>query len=156
MTYSVFGQRFGSGELSSAAMFQPFKPVNDLVLRAMRTKIIVFNDPVFTDLNMKIYSDNGGSPGELIHTSTTSRTKAQLHTQDNGVKETFFQFNDVPLKGGDTYHIVINGNGYSPTSNAYLAWMKAFPDPVNSTGLTINQGELGIFPFFLAAITNRL
>ncbi len=156
MTYSVFGQRWAAGELLNTSVFQPFKPVNDLVIRAFRTKIIVFNDPVFTDLNMKIYSDDLGTPKELLHTSTNVRTKAQLHVDDNAVKETFFQFNDIVLKGGDTYHAVINGTGYSPTGTSYLAWMKSFPDPVNATGLTINQGELGVFPSFMALIADRV
>jgi hypothetical protein len=114
----------------------------DTILKAVRTWIVVFNDPTFTDLNCKIYSDEirsiggtktGHTPVKLLHTSTDSRTKAEIHTLDHGVKEVYFTFNEVPLQANTWYNLVINGTGYSPTSGSYLAWRHAYPDPVLAT-----------------------
>lgn len=153
--WDVWARTYESGELANTTLFQPFRMNTDTILKAVRTWFVVFNNPTFTDLNAKIYSDEirtisgtktGHTPVTLLHTSTDSRTKAELHTSDYGVKETYFTFNEVPLQGDTWYNLVINGTGYSPTASSYLAWKHAYPDPV-LTGYTAAVETINSSPF---------
>lgn len=140
MGWKVWGDDWAAGELANTALFQPVQFGADVILRAVRTWIILIGDPVFTDLEMKIYSnevvDTLDTPRKLLHSSTDRRTKSEIHTLPHGVREIYFSFADVPLKGDDTYNVVINGAGYTPAVDSYLCWRKAFPDPVYATGYT--------------------
>lgn len=128
---TVWANPFTSSEMTNTDKFIKFKTNKNLVVKGVRTAFVVYNDPVFTSLNAKIYSEDAG-PGELLYTSIDSRTKAEIHTLANGVKETYFTFNDIPLQSDTEYNLVINGSGYAPTDNSYLAWKAAFPDPIYS------------------------
>lgn len=150
MAWTVWGKNFDTGELSNTNLFCTFRMNSDTILKAVRTWFIVYNDPVFTNLNCKIYSDEvrSGShtPVKLLHTSTDVRTKAELHTLPYGVKETYFTFDEIPLQGDTWYNLVINGTGYTPTSTSYLAWMHSYPDPV-LTGYTPALETINLSPF---------
>ena len=154
MAWTVWAQPFGSGELSDTTYYQAFRPNSDFILKAMRTWFVVYNDPVFTDLNAKIYGTNTQDesvwpPTKLIATSD-SRTKAQIHTQDYGVRETWFEWSPtVDLEANTWYAIVINGTGYTPTSSSYLAWKHSYPDPVLSTNYTANLITVNKSPYQL-------
>lgn len=152
MALTVWGQVFETADLTNAAMFQPFKTNKNMLLSGVRSQFVVVNDPTFTDLNMKIYSYDGTSAGNLIATSTNSIAKASLHTAINGVKETFFQFANIPLNGNTTYAAVINGTGYVFGAASFLAWKKDFPNPAYRTGLVIDNLRIGVDPFHIAII----
>jgi len=134
MAWSVYGNEFLAGELANTNMFCTVEPNKDLILRAMRTWLIFYNDPTFTNLTAKLYSNDTSSGinacGELIANSTTTLTKAQILTLDNGVKEIYFEFDDVPLDSETKYNFVINGTGYSYSAGSHIAWRKGWPKPV--------------------------
>lgn len=134
MGWTVWADDFTVGDMSGVSKFQPVTFGKDLILRAVRTWIVVYDDPAFTSLNMKIYSNEGSyTPKKLLATSTNVITKAELHTLPNAVKEIWFEFDYPVFNGNDVYNVVINGTGYAPTGDKHLAWMKGFPDPVYST-----------------------
>lgn len=155
MGWRVWGSGWDSTEeLEDGALYQPVLFNRDTVLRAARTWIIVVGDPVFESLSMKIHSnrviDDFDTPGKILHSSIDVRTKSEIHTLANGVKEIFFTFADIPLKGSEVYNFVINGEGYMPAPSSHLAWMKGFPDPVYATGYspaieTINRAPFQIY-----------
>lgn len=150
MTWKVYGRSWDPGELSDTSVYQTFTPGSNIILKAIRTWVICYNDPTFTSLTMKLYSRG---PGVLIASSTTTFTKAQiLETYGNGVKGLYFNFSHVPLVDSDSYDIVMSAVGYSPTSSAYLAWMQAYPDPVYQTGLTINRDMINRMPYFIESV----
>jgi len=139
MSRTVWGDIFDSGELANTSMFCTVTPDSSLsnesfILRAIRTWVVVYNDPTFTNLTAKLYNNDENastdSPGSLIASSTTVLTKSQIHTLDNAYKSLYFEFDDITLVGNSKYHIVLNGDGYVPSSSSYLAWMKAWPKPV--------------------------
>lgn len=151
MAWTVWAADWQAGELSDTTLYQPFRMNADTIVLAVRTWFVVYNDPTFTSLNAKIYSDELRSgvhtPVKLLHTSD-SRTKAQLHSQEYGVRETWFEFDpSVPLQGDTWYNLVINGVGYAPTSNSYLAWRHAYPDPVLATDYVANPLNINAAPF---------
>lgn len=151
MGWRVWGDDFTSSDFTSTNKFQTFKTNKDVVLKGFRTWVIVINDPIFTNMNAKIYSNEvrsgDNTPVKLLTTSTDSRSKAEVHTLEHGVKEIYFTFNDFPLQKDTLYNLVINGSGYSPTDSSYLAWMKAFPDAVYPNDFTVAWEKLYQSPY---------
>jgi len=154
--WTVWGDDWESGELASTAKYQPIRFNGNYIVRSIRTWIIVINDPVFTNMNMKIYSNEvvsgDDTPKKLLHTSTDVRTKAEIHTLPHAVKEIYFTFDDIPVQEGTFYNVVINGFGYVPTVSSYLAWMKGFPDPVYSNNYTPALETITKAPYQMYAI----
>lgn len=151
--WRVWGESFSdASDLTSTRVFQPVRFNKNVILKGVRTWVVVYNNPTFTNLNMKIYSNDAQqssyTPKEVVSTSNDVRTKSEIHTLSNAVKEIYFTFDDIPLNGEDFYNFVINGTGYSPTSSSYLAWMKGFPDPVYDEGLpAFTMVSIGGAPF---------
>lgn len=156
MSYRVWGDVFTSGDLTGTTRSQIIEPQADLWLAYVRCQLVVYNDPTFTDLTCKIYSDEAGSPSTLLYSSTTTLTKAELITEDNGARECGFAFNGEPMTAGVKYHVVINGTGYSPTSTKFLAWAKAYPEPVNDvTGESLEIVKVGVWPYACYLVGSR-
>lgn len=155
MVWTVYGSIYENGsDLTDTTLFQPVKFPENTIVKGVRTWIILASDPTFTDLNMKVYSNREDSgdpaPGVLLHTSTDTRLKSEiLTTEDNGVREIYFTFNDINLKANDTYHFVINGTGYSPTSSSFIAWRIAWPDPVYTANYTPTANNISIAPYMI-------
>lgn len=158
MTFSVWANEWASGELSNTNLYQPVIFNQNTILRAIRTWVIVYNDPSFTNLNCKIYSNDvqTSAPKLLLYTSTNTVLKADLYTDDYAVREIYFEFADINLNGEDTYHFVINGTGYSYSSSSYLAWKKAWPDPVYATNYVVANINAYRAPYALYCIGAEL
>ena len=151
MGWRVWGDDFTSSDFTGKAKFQSFRSNKNVILKNVRTWFIFINDPIFTDISLKIYSNevrNGdNTPVELIATSI-AKPKSELITLENGVKETGFEFSDsIPIQKDTFYNVVINGTGYNPTDTSYICWMKAFPDPVYTTDFTPAFETLGKAPY---------
>ena len=153
MGQTVWAHNWEAGELSNTTMFQRFRMNENAVIKGVRTWFVVFNDPTFTNLNCKIYSDDNSSPGVLLHTSSGSRTKEELHTQDYAIRETYFNFGEHALHENTWYNFVINGTGYSPTASSYLAWVHSYPKPMlpgyTAAVETINSAPFAIYPIWV-------
>lgn len=158
MVWTVYGDQYeNASDLTDQSKFQPvIMPSNSIVI-GCRTWVILVDDPTLTSLSMEIYSnrpDGSGDPqpGVLLHTSTNVQTKANILTDNSGNKEIFFNFNQVNLKGGDTYNFVLTGAGYSPTASSFIAWRIAWPDPVYTTNYTPTVENLGRAPKFISTV----
>lgn len=155
MAWTVWGQNYQSGELSDTSYSQAFRMNSNTIVRAIRTWFVIYNNPIFNSLNAKIYAtdeqiEDGSYPPTKLLATSNSRTKSELITDDYGIKETYFDFtNDVELEGTTWYAIVINADGYSPTSNSHIAWKHSYPDPVlpgyTAALETINQSPFEIY-----------
>lgn len=160
MAWKVWADPFETSDLTTTNRFQPVTFGTDLILRAVRTWVIVYNDPAFTYLNMKIYSNEvvGGNntPKKLLATSSNTQLKANVHTLANGVKEIWFEFDYPVFNGSDIFNFVINGTGYTYADASHLAWMKAFPNPVYSGGYTPAIETLPYAPYELYFIGAQL
>lgn len=155
MGWTVWGDPWlTTAQMTDTTLFQTVQMNSDVILRAVRTWIIYVANPTYTSLSMKIYSNEvvsgNNTPRKLLHTSTDVRTPAEIKGATdlaNGVREIYFNFDDVNLRGADKYNFVINASGYTPSGNSHLAWMKGFPDPVNATGYTPALQKIGIAPY---------
>jgi len=157
MGWRVWGEQLTTADFSGTPrVYQAVKFNSDIILRACRTWIIFYNDPAITSVQMRIYSNNGGVPGKLIHTSTNTLTKAECITLQNGVKEVYFDFNFPVFKAEDTYHFVLWGNGYTGDSTSHVAWMRGFPDPVHTAGISAGYQYLLRYPFQIYFIGSEL
>ena len=162
MGWTVYGREYESTELnaSSVAIFQPIKPTYNIILRAVRVWLININNATFTSLHCRIYSDEIISslhnPKVLLYTSD-SRTKAEIFTENYGIRETYFQFADIPLHGGIFYNFVLGASGYAPILNtSFLCWKRGWPDPAYRTGFTPSAINLLQSPHDITLFAARL
>lgn len=155
--WRVFGETLLTADFSgSPVYYQPFTLNQNTVLKAIRTWVVVYNSPSFTSLGLRIYSSVSSAPAQLIATSDTTWTLAQITSEANAVREIYFEFNNaLSLNGEDQYHVVLWGNGYTGTDSSHVAWVRAFPDPVNS-GYTPAIETINRAPFKVAFIGDDL
>lgn len=156
MAFRVWGCPYETSDAVDNNVFQPIKMNSNIILKAFRVWVIFYDNPSFTNLRMKIYSDRttplAHNPGKLIATSTNSFTKNEISTYANAVREIYFEFPDINLQGETWYNLVLNMDDYAPVGDEHMAWRNAFPDPVYATNLVIASSELNAFPFTVYAI----
>ena len=151
MAWKVWGDQLDTADLTSTNKSQAVTFGEDTILLAVRTWVIVYNDPPFTSLNLKIYSNEvisgANTPKKLLATSNNVQLKADVHTLSNGAKEIWFDFNFPVYNGADIYNLVLNGVGYAGSDASHLSWMKAFPNPVYPSGYTPAMETLPLAPY---------
>lgn len=152
MAQDWYGRSLIGAELTGTTTYQPFIPNSNILMNAIKVLVMIYNNPSFTGLTAKIYSDRGGVPLKLLHTSTNSWTKAQITAQDNGLREIYFEFSNIPLQAETRYHVVFQATGYTGTDDSHVAMMTYFPDIVYQEGLTINQVYLSTMPIHLVIL----
>lgn len=156
MSWQVKADWYSTSELNGISLHgQRVRFNRDIVLRGIRTWFVLYNDPVFTDLSLRIYSDRSGSPGKLITTSSAV-TKAELISLANGCKEAFWELDLPTFKGTDWFHIVPVASGYTGTSTSHIAWRKGWPDAVYTTGLTPTYTNWPTQPYMIYFIGDDL
>jgi hypothetical protein len=150
MAWTVYADSYATSELTDTSKYQPVIFNKHLVLKAVRTWLVNYNNATFTNVSMKIYSDNSNAPKKLLYTSSNSPTKAEIFTDTNGVREFYFDFSTLPTLEADTrYHFVINASGYTGSESSHLAWLKAWPDPYYRTNLSVTFELLHTAPYAL-------
>jgi hypothetical protein len=140
---------------TSKAEAMRIRPNSDIVLRAMRTWFCAYNDPVFTELRLRLYEDQGGNAGKLIATSTNAFTPAEIIVDPTNVaalKGVYFEFPDIALKGTNWYHVLPYATGYTGNDASHLAWVKGWPDNEYRTGLSLTYESSMTNPYRLAVI----
>lgn len=156
MSWMVRGAWFTTSELDGTSLVgQRIRFNKDIVVRGIRPQMIFYNDPTFTSLYFRIYSDRAGVPGKLLYTSS-SKTKAEIITLENGVKEPFFSFDLPTFKGTDWFHIVPIAVGYTGSDTSHIGWRKAWPDPIYRTGLTTTYTSWASDPYMIHIIGAEL
>lgn len=149
-----FFVKFDTDDLTSGfARYQKIIPPANEVFTGFQTWFFVWNDPTFTDIYFHIYSLDGTTPRKLLYTSTNTILKADLHTLEYADKGFGMLFNNVALKGGESYALVPRATGYTATSSAYLGWQLGYPDPAYTTNVpTSSVANLGRSPFKITGI----
>jgi hypothetical protein len=152
----MYGDNYSTSAASDTSIFQKFIPTNNIILVALRPKIIQNNNPSWTSANMKIYSYVSGAPRALIATSTNSVTKASISALNSFMAEVPFYFSNLILKGGESYAAVINFSGYTGSDSSHLAWKRSYPDPAYRTNVATTFEGLSTTPFDLICIGDEL
>ncbi len=157
MGWTVWGDSLMTADLNGTTLKSQKVMFNkNIVLRAIRSWFIHYNDPSYTDIYFEIYSDNNGVPGKLLYTSTNSILKTSFITLQNGIKEAFWEFDYPTFKGTDFYHFVPHGTAYVGTDSSHLAWKKAWPDPIYRTNVNTTYTSAGTNPYDIYFIGDEL
>lgn len=159
MTWKVWGTIYNTSDASNTNISQKVKFTSNQLIVAARTWVVVYNNPTFTSISLKIYSDRAGTPGKLLHTCDTARVKTDLVTLANALIEPYFEFNapdGIPVKANDSYHFVLNMSGYTGDQTSHLAWKKDFPDPVYRDNLNYEFEDLLVAPHAITFISAEL
>lgn len=155
--WKMIGEVLETADGTGVRVFQKAIMPRNTILNGARAQLIFYNDPVFTAITMKVYSNNAGSPQALIATSTNSVAKASiLLVEDHAVKEIYFNFNSVALKANETYHFVIGISGYTGSVSTHVAWKHSFPDPAYQTNVNMTYAKQLISPFDITLIGSYL
>jgi hypothetical protein len=161
MGWQVYGEPLLTADFSGPVTSKCQKiilPDSPCLLAAIKAWIIVYNDPTFTDLCLKLYSNRNGNPDRLLYTSA-SVLKSDILTDLNAVKEVPFLFNDpdgIYLGANDTLWASVSGTGYTGDASSHLAWKKSYPDPVYLTNLTLQFENLHVAPLALVLVGELL
>lgn len=158
MAWEVYGiPYYNNSELTDTTVYQSLKFDRSAVLRAVRIWVIIYNDPTFTSLNLKLYSNNENAanpaPATLLETSANTWVKGDLHSLSYACKEIHFEFDYHTLRRDTWYHFVLNASGYSgAAADKHLAWRYSYPDPVYPENITLEKRALGRYPLTLYPI----
>lgn len=168
MAWEVFGRYFDDTEATNQDVFASYKATKSQVLLAVRTFIIIQDDPTYTSAVMEIYSETGSSgsipsgPNKLLYTSDNTVTQTELNpnnaTLDNAISEVFFEFNasstdnlgesqGVPWRKDEWIHFVLKWTGVSgSTSDKHVSWRIGWPDGQyqNNTAVSYIKDQPGL------------
>lgn len=154
MGYRCWGERFVTSDFASAPVhYQRFVFPESYALKAIRSRFVIYNNPTFSSLEMRIYSAIGTSLGQLLYTSTKTWTKSEITSENNASREIYFDFDFNPyFRGNDSIFLVPWLTGYTGTAASHVAWVKGYPDPAYTTGLTINIISAAKMPYAVGFI----
>lgn len=147
MAQRVYADPFTTSNYTSHGIVQPTKFNKNIVLRTVRAWVVIVDDPTFTNIRCKIFSDDNGNKGSLLETSSNSPTKSEIITLNSGIKEIGFSFNDIVLHGDDTFYFGLGGDGASFTDAKFIAMRRQWPDPYYTTGLDVTFVSQAKSPF---------
>jgi hypothetical protein len=150
-TYDVYGDSFTTSDFTNGSKSVSFKLESNSIIKYIRTRIILYNDPIFTNITAKISYDNNGSIGSLYKNSITTWAKSQILTLDNGCNELYFEFEDIVLDKNNKYHFQILGTGANFSDSSHIAWKTSYPFPVYVEGWTPAFRKLPQFPYDFVA-----
>lgn len=148
---------YNASEALDKTNYQTFTPNANVFLKALRTWVVVYNDPTFTSLSANVYEDDGGLPGALLMSSSNSHTKASLiGANTNALRGVYFTFtNDIILRSADVYHLVLKWTGASGFSEtAHVGWIQDVYDPVYAAAQTANQIQKS--PFNISIVASEI
>lgn len=155
MSWTVWGEVYDSADATGIRVNQPVIFDKNVILRSTRTWFVFTDDVVFTDIRMDIYSGDGETAANLIFSSDT-RTKAEIMTDTNGVREFWNEFGDITLRKDTPYHFVPRITGYVPTADGVVAWKKTYPDPPYRKNLDLGFSSLLISPYNITFVGDEL
>lgn len=158
MGWSVYGEVLSPSDIDGTTLRVAQKVTfnANVVVKACRAWFIVYNNPTFSTLGFDVYADDNDSPGAFMF-STTTRSKAELITLNNGIKEAYFELNDEAFTGTDSYWFAPKVTGaYVGNETSHLAWKKAWPDPVYRTSVDSGATMIAVAPYDIYFIGSEL
>jgi len=153
MAWTVYADSYDTdADLTNGVKTVRFKLNGKYIIRYIRTWLVFYNNPGLTNITMKIYADESSEKGDLLYSSSTTHTKAEIITSNNGVREVYFQFADIALDGDNYYHAVLTGTSSGFSESSHVAWKNSFPFPVYPDGFTQLYNNLPKYPYTFCLI----
>lgn len=159
MGYKVWGERCNTADFAgNNRISQPIKFHRDLSLKAILPWVVLFNNPVFSSLKIDLYTnDKDHLPAQLLGTLTCPLSLSGMTTLGYALKQIYYQASGaIPVKAEDIYHLVFGGSGYTGTASSCLYIVKAFPEPIYTTGITNSREKIQQNPYLMGVIGEDL
>ncbi len=153
--WTVYADDLVNADFAGAPIqYQPFSLPRLTKVKAASTFMLFYNDPVFTEMKMRIYSDKNGSAADQLFEFDNSFVPGDiLLTESYGMKEIRFEF-DIPkwLAKDTTYHLVPYFSGASFTLSSYVSWIRAWPDLNTDSPYSLDFYNLHLQPYWISII----
>lgn len=140
---------------SAPGVYQNFKLPENILLKAVIADVIHYNNPTYSNIQIKIYGDRNGQIGKLLYTSSGSISKVLIASVENhACKQIYFTFDAPPaLRAGENYYAALFINGaYVGNASTHIAWKSTWTDPIFDTGITQTQAKAAKYPLKFSII----
>ena len=148
MTATFYVRPYESGDLSTINNNHVCSLQYDddnLVITYVKVWLEFYNNPTFSGLKASIYADQGDQVGKLIATSNNTFEPASL-TNDYAVLKVPFNFDGVPFKAGNKYHVAISATSYTYSASSFISAVIGYPNPNYTPVDTIDPRNLDNLP----------
>ena len=154
MAWKVWGEKLNETLTDgSFSTYQNVKFNSNIALQACKTWIVLYNNPTFTDLKLRVYNEND----VLLYESSNVQLKNDiLQTYNNGYKEIWFNFDKANFKGTDNYRFRLVASGYTYSDASHIAWAHNWPDPVYRNNISYGYSDLLVSPYYIYFIGSEL
>lgn len=162
MSVTHWGKPIYTADNSSSApgVYQSFSFAEHRSVAVMRVDLIQYNNPTYTSVQLQIYGKRGTTPiGKLLYTSSNTVTKTTIgEGVSNAWKNIYFTFSPYAVfRAGDLYYAALFINGaYVGDATSHLAWKNGYPNPINTTGLTITANKQFSSPLDLCVLSSKV
>lgn len=154
MSWKVFGEVLETSDFSGTIprMYQPVVMNKKYAVKAVRTWVVIYGDPVFTTMQMLICSSK-----RVIHTFEKSWTLNEITGLDYAAREIYFDFEKpISLDDAITYNFALKLNGYTGTADSHVSWIRGFPDKSDDNSVVLDYKNLGVMPFWMRFVASDL
>lgn len=145
-------------EASNKSLFQTFTMIENTMVNTILAGLVFYNDPDFTNIVMKVYSNLDGAPDQLIMTSNNQFISHEIYPEGylGASKVIGFDFDPHPFQISQPYHAVINITGYTYSDNKHIAWRHSWPDPVYQRNLVQSTKRLLNYPRHIVVLGSEI
>jgi hypothetical protein len=153
MSWRLYAERLETADMvGTPRVYQPVVFSKNMMIKAFRTWIILYNSPVFSGLYLDLYSNKNSLPERRIHRCDKVWTLSEITTDAYAAKEIYFDFNSPLALRSDEYHLSLYCSGYTGNSSSHIAWVRGTPDPNNEINISVNTQNIARMPFYLGVI----
>lgn len=144
MSFKCYGTAILTADMGAKPSYwQPFLPTRNRIIKAIRTALIFYNDPVFSSAELELWKVANNSLWKKIATSNM-RKKSSMITKDYGTKYCYFDFEIMPsLRKNITYALVLRLSDYVGEDGSHIAlareaypYMQHAEDPITRANIT--------------------
>lgn len=116
--------------------FQVTQGYRNQLLKHAVVGLMFYNLPSFGRVILEVWSDEDGAPGRLLAQSD-SFNAAECNTALFAYRIMGFTFPPLAIKRNTFYHLTVRPSAYTGDGSSHIAWRQAFPNPANTSGLTL-------------------
>lgn len=117
--------------------------------------LFFYNNPAFGNVNLELWSDEGGVPKRKIWVSDNYK-QAECNTAIFAYRLMGFTFPKVAIKKNSLYHLTVRPSSYAGDPSSFIAWRQSWPDPQYKTNVTITLEFSAKYPYEVSFMTADL
>lgn len=152
MAKQWIGDWYTTTEATDNSKCQPITPNGTFTIKVVRTQVGFYNDPSFSNIQMKIYDS---TLTNVLATSANNQSKSEISTASNAIRDIYFEFEDFVMRENESYNIVLVVNSYTGTESSHVFWVRAGATPAYEPS-GYNAAEIVAMPFYIGFIGANL